>query len=136
MPLFENFFNVKNDYELYDYTVSLFNVKNVVESIPDVINFVYIMIIFALILHSLLVNHNTPKFKKVYYMASTLLGIYGMAVLFLLVYNSYEIVLDTVAGEGKEDFIIPLIYLRAMIIFVLVGHGLPILWTFDPKKWV
>lgn len=101
VPLFESFFNVKNDYELYDYSVSLFNVKNVVESIPDVINFVYIMIIFSLVLHSLLVNHNTPKFKKVYYMASTLLGLYGMAVLILLIYNSYEIFIDTASGTGK-----------------------------------
>lgn len=110
--------------------------KNVVESIPDVINFIYIMIIFSLILHSLLVNNNTPRFKKVYYMASTLLGLYGMAVFVLLVYNSYEILHDTVLGEGKEDFIIPLVYLRAMIIFILVGHAIPILITFKPKKWV
>ena len=135
-PLFLNFFNVKNDYELYDYTISIFNVRNVVMAIPDVINFVYIMIIFSLILHSLLTNHNTPKFKKVYYMVSTLLGLYGMAVFILLAYNSFQIITETVAGKGKEDFIIPIVYLRAMIIFILVGHALPILLTFSPKKWV
>lgn len=136
VPMVERFFNVKNDYDLYNYKVSIFNVKNVVESIPDIINFVYILIIFSLILFSMLVNHNNDRFKKVYYMASTLLGIYGLCILALLGYNTYEIIADITYGRGKEDFIIPLLYLRILIFFILIGHGLPIVWTFSPKKYV
>lgn len=39
-------------------------------------------------------------------------------------------------GEGKEDFIIPLIYLRTLIFFILFGHAIPIIWTFNLKKYV
>lgn len=136
VPLVKAFFNAKNDYDLYNYNISVFNVKNVVYSIPDIINFVYIILIFSVILFSLLVNNNNPRFKKVYYFAASLLGLYGMAVLFLLVFNSYEIISDTIYQRGKEDFIIPLIYLRVIIIFILVGHALPIIWTFNIKKYV
>mgnify|MGYP006995459281 CR=1 FL=1 len=59
-----------------------------------------------------------------------------MAVLALLIYNSYQIISDTIYHRGKEDFIIPIIYLRILIIFILVGHGLPILWTFNIKKYI
>ena len=107
-----------------------------VESIPDVINFVYILIMFSVILYSLLVNNNNLKFKKIYYFASSLLGLYGIAVLILLIYNSYQIISDTINRTGKQDFIIPLIYLRVMIIFILIGHALPIIWTFNIKKYV
>lgn len=88
-PLFLQFFNVKNDYDLYNYNIWVFNVKNIVESIPDVINFIYIMVIFSVVIFSLLVNNNNNRFKPIYYLASSLLGLYGLAVLFLLVYNSY-----------------------------------------------
>lgn len=110
--------------------------KNVVESIPDVINFTYILLIFSVILYSLLVNNNNSKFKQVYYFAASLMGIYGMAILVLLVYNSYEIIADTIHQKAKEDFIIPILYLRILIIFILVGHALPIIWTFSLKKYV
>jgi hypothetical protein len=101
VPIFLRFFNVKNDYDLYNYSISVFNVKNVVQSIPDIINFIYILIIFSIILFSLLVNNNNTKFKQVYYMASSLLGLYGLAVLALLIYNSYEIILDTINMTAK-----------------------------------
>ena len=39
-------------------------------------------------------------------------------------------------GEGKEDFIIPLIYLRTLIFFILFGHAIPIIWTFNLKTYV
>ena len=136
VPLFEAFFNVKNNYDLYNYNISLFNVKNMVESIPDIINFTYILLIFSVVLYSLLVNNNNSKFKQVYYLAASLLGIYGIAILMLLIYNSYEIILDTIHQKAKEDFIIPIIYLRVLIIFILVGHALPIIWTFSLKKYV
>lgn len=75
--------------------------KNVVESIPDIINFVYILLIFSVVLFSLLVNNNNSRFKKVYYLAASLLGLYGLAVLVLLVYNSYEIISDTIKQKAK-----------------------------------
>lgn len=75
--------------------------KNVVQSIPDIINFVYILIIFSVILYSLLVNNNNSRFKQIYYLASSLLGLYGMAVLALLIYNSYQIINDTINHRGK-----------------------------------
>ncbi len=39
-------------------------------------------------------------------------------------------------GTGKQDFIIPLFYLRILIIAVIIGHGLPIVWTFSFRKYV
>ncbi len=43
---------------------------------------------------SCLVNHNNPRFKKVYYAASTLFGVYGICVFVLLVYNTTLIFID------------------------------------------
>lgn len=64
------------------------------------------------------------------------MGLYGLAVMALLIVNMYAILKDMWNGEGKEDFIIPLIYLRSLIIFILIGHGLPIFWTFSMKKYI
>ena len=64
-------------------------------SIPDVINFFYILAVCSIILWSLLLNHNQRKFKIIYYGASTLLGIYGMLVLALLIYNTVSIIRKT-----------------------------------------
>ena len=136
LPLFEAFFNAENDYELYNYRISIFSVKNVVESVPAIINFIYIMVVFSVVLYSMLVNHNVKKFKSVYYMASSILGFYGLIVMILLIINTYTIVVDMMKGEGTEEYIIPLIYLRSMIIFIIIGHGIPIIWTFSLKKYV
>ena len=57
------------------------------DSLPDIINFVFIINVFSIALYSTLVNHNNPRFKVIYYSASTLFGIYGLAVFFLLIYN-------------------------------------------------
>ena len=137
LPMFERFFNITHEDELYNYRVSIFSIKNVVQSIPAIINFIYILVVFSIVLYSVLVNHNVEKFKKVYYLASSILGIYGILVMILLVLNTYSIALD-ISGEAssKEDFIIPLIYFRILILFILVGHGLPILWTFSIKKYI
>lgn len=124
------------DYELYNYKVSVFNVRNVIDSIPDVVNFVYIILLFANLLYSALVNNNNPRFKSIYYISSTLFGIYGILVFFLLIVNTAKIIIDMVNGTGREEFIIPLVWLRALIIFIIVGHGLPILWTFSFRKYV
>lgn len=98
VPAFEAFFNAQNNYELYNYSISVFNVKNMVESIPDVINFIYILLIFSIVLYSLLLNHNNSRFKKIYYLTSSLLGLYGLAIFVLLIYNAYEIISDMAKG--------------------------------------
>ena len=136
LPMVVDFFNAERDYELYNYRISVFNIKNIIESIPDVINFIYIMVVFSIILFSVLVNHNVKQFKQVYYFASSVLGLYGVAVIVLLSCNTTAILLDMWHDRGVEDFIVPKIYLRAMIIFIIVGHGLPIVWTFSFKKYV
>lgn len=64
-------------------------------SIPDIINFLYIIAVSSLLLWSLQVNHNNSKFKAIYYGASTLLGIYGILILALLFYNIYSIIQKT-----------------------------------------
>jgi len=53
------------------------------------------------VLYSLLVNNNNTKFKQVYYLAASLMGLYGLAVLVLLVYNSYAIIADTYNHVSK-----------------------------------
>ena len=68
-------------------------------SIPDIINFFYIIAVISIILWSLLLNHNQKKFKVIYYGASTLLGVYGILVLALLVYNTVSIIRKT----AEED---------------------------------
>lgn len=139
VPAVADFFlhNQKDkDYELYNYKISIFNVRNVINSIPDVINFLYICLIMGNLLYSVLVNNNNDRFKKLYYLSSTLLGVYGLTVVTLLVVNTVSIIIQMYRGEGQEDFIISLIYLRALIIFVIAGHALPILWTFSFKKYV
>ena len=136
VPAIASFFNTDQTYQLYNYRLTIFNIRNVINSIPDVINFLYVIILFGNLLYAVLVNHNNKNFKKLYYISSTILGIYGLIVITLLVVNSVAIMLEMYRGTGKEDFIIPLIWLRAMIIFIIVGHALPILWTFSFKKYV
>jgi chitin synthase len=43
---------------------------------------------------------------------------------------------DVIRWEMTNNFIIPIIYLKALILFVVVGYALPILWTLSPSKWV
>lgn len=136
VPAIASFFNTDQTYQLYNYRLTIFNIRNVINSIPDIINFLYVVILFGNLLYAVLVNHNNHKFKKLYYLSSTILGIYGLIVVILLVVNSIAIIVQMYRGEGKEDFIIPLIWLRAMIIFIIVGHALPVLWTFSFKKYV
>ena len=92
VPIILDFFSVQADYELDKYRIGIFNLKNVTESIPDLINYVYILMVFAIVLFSVLVNHNNSRFKKIYYMTSTAFGIYGLIIVALLVYNTYEII--------------------------------------------
>jgi hypothetical protein len=59
-------------------------------------------------------------------------------VLGLLVYNTISIIQQTTDNpiEDAQQFLIPLIYLRALILFVIVGFALPIIWTCSFRKSV
>jgi hypothetical protein len=78
----------------------MFSIRNVIDSIPDIINFLYIIIIFSNVLYGILVNNNNYRYKKVYYISSTLLGIYGLTVMALLIYNTVEIILSMSRGTA------------------------------------
>ena len=93
VPAIAKFFNTDQNYELYNYRVAFFNIRNVINSIPDIINFLYILLLFGNLLYSVLVNHNNDRFKKLYYISGTVLGIYGLVVVILLVVNTVAIML-------------------------------------------
>ncbi len=84
------------DYEVYNYRISLFNVGNIIDSIPDIINFAYILLLFANLLYAALVNNNNNRFKSIYYISSTIFGIYGLLVFALLIVNTIKIIQDMV----------------------------------------
>ncbi len=93
----------------------------------------------SIVLWSTITNHNNKKFKVIYYGASTLIGIYGILVFILLGYNTNSIINKTVDSQDLTDtqtFIIPLIYLRGLILFVIAGFCIPVLWTFSFRKTV
>jgi chitin synthase len=98
VPAISSFFNTKQSYQLYNYSISIFNFQNVINSIPDIINFIYIAVLFGCLLYSALVNHNNGRFKKLYYLASTLLGIYGIIVIMLLIVNMTLIIIEMIHG--------------------------------------
>lgn len=100
VPAISNFFMTNQDYELYNYKISVFNIRNVIDSIPDIVNFVYILLLFANLLYSALVNNNNSRFKSIYYISSTLFGIYGIIVFALLILNTAKIIIDMVNGTG------------------------------------
>jgi len=62
------------------------------ESIPHIINFFYVIAVMSVVLWSTMINHNNRKFKVIYYGASTLIGVYGVLVLALLFYNLVAII--------------------------------------------
>lgn len=98
VPAISNFFQTSQNYQLYNYKISVFNIQNVIDSIPDIINFVYIIIIFGNLLYGVLVNNNNNRFKKIYYLSSTILGIYGLIVITLLVVNTALIIIQMING--------------------------------------
>jgi len=140
VPSVLDFLKVNEYYNLSTYKLfGLFDINSMLMSIPDIINFVYILAVFSIIVFSCLVNHNNKKFKVIYYGASTLFGFYGILVLILLFYNAYSIINETANSTNileQEQFLIPLIYLRALILFVIVGFALPIIWTMSFRKTV
>ncbi len=101
VPSLINFFQLSQDFQLGTYKIFyIFNVKEMLMSIPDIINFLYIISVFSILLWSLQVNQNNPKFKVIYYGASTLLGVYGILVLALLFYNTYSIIQVTATTDN------------------------------------
>jgi len=101
VPAVSNFFLTNKDYQLYNYKISIFNIRNVIDSIPDIINFLYIMLICGNLLYGVLVNNNNDRYKKLYYLTSTVLGLYGLLVISLLVVNTTFIIMQIYRGEGK-----------------------------------
>jgi hypothetical protein len=101
VPAVADFFLTGQTYNLYNYRVYVFNVYSVINSIPDIINFLYILLIFGVVLYSTLVNNNSSKFKVVYYTAATIMGIYGILVFMILVINTTIIMLDMYHGKGN-----------------------------------
>ncbi len=93
VPAVSSFFLTNKNYQLYNYKISIFNIRNVIDSIPDMVNFLYIMLVFGNLLYGVLVNNNNNRYKKLYYLSSTLLGIYGLIVITLLVVNTASIIL-------------------------------------------
>lgn len=101
VPAISSFFLTNKNYQLYNYKISIFNIRNVIDSIPDMVNFLYIMLVSGNLLYGVLVNNNNNRYKKLYYLSSTLLGIYGLIVITLLVVNTVSIILEMYRGEGK-----------------------------------
>lgn len=102
VPAVSSFFLTNKNYQLYNYKISIFNIRNVIDSIPDMVNFLYIMLVSGNLLYGVLVNNNNNRYKKLYYLSSTLLGIYGLIVVTLLVVNTASIIIEMYRGEGKE----------------------------------
>jgi hypothetical protein len=65
-------------------------------SVAAIINFVYIIMLGSMFFLSLQVKNNDKRFQTIYYFISSLLGLYGILVLVLMVYN--------VANIGTEGF--------------------------------
>lgn len=99
VPAISSFFLIDKNYQLYNYRLSIFNLSNVINSIPDIINFIFIMILFGNLLYGVLVNNNNDRYKKVYYMSSTVLGIYGLIVVALLIVNTINIIIQMINGS-------------------------------------
>lgn len=98
VPAIAKFFLANQNYQLYNYRISIFNVMNVINSIPDIVNFLYIVLIFGNLLYGVLVNNNNNRYKKLYYLSSTILGIYGLIVIALLVANTVSIIVEMYNG--------------------------------------
>lgn len=98
VPAISDFFMTNKDYQLYNYKIAVFNIRNVIDSIPDIINFLYIVLIMGNLLYGVLVNNNNDRYKKLYYFTSTILGIYGLIVITLLVVNTVSIILQMIRG--------------------------------------
>lgn len=121
---------------MHQYAFGIVDVGSIINSIPSIVNFVYIMTMGGIFFLSLNLNQNNDKFSRLYYFTSSLLGFYGCFMFGLLVYHLVSIVSQIIRRDLQGNFIIPVIYLQGMILFVFVGHALPVIWTFSIKKWI
>lgn len=64
------------------------------------------------------------------------MGLYGVFIFALMIYNTVNIFMDILNKEMMGDFIIPTIYLKVMILTIIVGHAIPVIWTFSFSKWI
>lgn len=55
--------------------------------ITSIVSFIYIIMVGSLVFLSLNEKSGDSRFQAVYYLVSTLLGIYGIMVLILMIYN-------------------------------------------------
>jgi chitin synthase len=102
VPGIAEFFNTNDSSKLYSYKVGVFNIQKVLDSIPDIINFLYIVLLCGNLLYGSLVNNNNNRYKKLYYLSSTILGIYGLIVIILLVVNTVNIIIQMYHGDTLE----------------------------------
>lgn len=96
----------------------------------------YILAIGSIFFLSLNLNQNNKRFSRVYYLVSSLLGVYGCFIFGLLIYDTVKIFENILDKDMQGDFIIPTIYLKIMILFILGGHAIPVIWTFSFSKWL
>lgn len=136
VPALERFFLTNESWELSKFNVGILDVKSVIGSLPDIVNFIYIMTIGGILYLSLSLNQNNKKFSRLYYLTSSMLGFYGLLIFLILVIDMVHITKNIIDWDMANTFIIPIIYLKAMILFVAVGHALPIIWTFSLSKWI
>jgi chitin synthase len=105
-------------------------------SLPDIINFIYIMLIGSIFFLSLSLNQNNKRFARLYYLTSSWLGLYGFFIFGLMILNTVNIFQNLLNKQLMGDFIVPTIYLKALILFIIAGHAMPIIWTFSFSKWM
>ena len=129
------FFGAVNTWELAHYKFGIFDVKSMSESLPHIVNFIYILCIGGLFFLSLSLTHTNKRFSRIYYLISSGLGFYGIAMLALLIYNTYQIAVGLINNEATSDFIIPVLYYKILILFIIVGHAIPVIWTFSFRKY-
>ena len=65
-----------------------------------------------------------------------MLGIYGFFIFALMIFNTVNIFKDILNNDTLGDFIVPAIYLKVLILVIIVGHALPVIWTFSFSKWI
>ena len=116
--------------------LGIFDVRSIATSIPDIFNFLYLLALGVLFFLSLSLNQNNRRFSRIYYFISSVLGVYGIFIFGLLIFNTVNIFQDILNKHMMGKFIVPTIYLKVLILFVICGHALPIIWTFSLKKWV
>jgi len=121
---------------LSQYKFLIFDVKSLATSLPDIISFIFITLIGSVFFLSLSLNQNNKRFSRVYYLASSVLGLYGCFIFGLLIFNTVSIFRDILNKDLLGNFIVPTIYYKVLILSVIVGHAIPVIWAFSFSKWM